>query len=210
RQIPDHFWYDRATLPPWYRYDKRKRAECIADMRQAERDAASATPFPSGAVLTREMFIAELKPTYSLLCPWPSGRNESEAGVLDYTILRLLDWTPDATPATALAEALHRAGWSRARYARAFENRQHFVNWLRKETRFYAKSLGRCRTVIPSMHDDIPVQFKADKVTLLGAKVKSAALAMFKDERRLTDPTIDIWDAVAAAKPVDNGEKYNG
>jgi hypothetical protein len=195
---------------PWFFYDRRKRRECIANLRRQERQAATAAAFPSQIVLTRETFIAELELAYALLWRWPDGGNETETGVLDYTILRLLDWTPDATPATALAKAFDTAGWSRARYARAFEDRQHFVNWLRKETRFYAKSLGRCRTMIPSMQDDLPVQFKDSKVAMLGEKVKSAALVVFKGERHLTEPTIDIWDAIAEVRPCDDGERYDG
>jgi hypothetical protein len=195
---------------PWFFYDRRRRRECIANLRRQERQAATAAAFPSQIVLTREMLIAELELAYALLWRWPDGGNETETGVLDYTILRLLDWTPDATPATALAKAFDTAGWSRARYARAFEDRQHFVNWLRKETRFYAKSLGRSRTMIPAMHDDVPIQFKDDKVALLGEKVKSAALVLFKGERHLTEPTIDIWDAITEVRPCDDGERYDG
>jgi hypothetical protein len=192
-------------------YDKRTPAKCIRDTRQAERDVASATLFPSGVVLTREMFIAELAPAYALLWPWPSGGNETEGGVLDYTILRLLDWTPDAAPATTLARAFDAAGWSRAPYARKFENRRHLANWINARARHYAKSLGRCRALVPAMRDDIPVLFseKMSKVTLPGKKLKVAIPALLSDRVLATDPTIDVWDSIAKSKP-ERGDRFVG
>jgi hypothetical protein len=190
----------RARYIVGLKYDDSNRATCIYEMRQAERAAASAMPFPAGQVLTRDAFIEQLGPAYALLWPWPTrgrsatNRNETEAGVLDYTILRLLDWTPDSTPATALARAFEAAGWSRAPYARKFKDRRHFANWIRGRARKYAGSLGRCQTMIPAMRDDIPVQFKRDKISLRGKKKKvEVALALFEQRRIVsTDPTVDV------------------
>jgi hypothetical protein len=194
-----------ATLPPNYEHDKRSREECTAEIRKVSREAAMAAPFPSNVILSREMFVEQLGLAYALLSAWPAGGNETQASVLHYTILRMLDWTPDDTPATALAQALAVAGWSKAPYARSFQNMRHFANSIAQRADHYAKSLGRNRLIIPAMRDDIPVQFKNRKVSHLGEKKKVGISTLLNDRMLTPDATTDVWDAIAGSRAARGG-----